>query len=179
MSDLEFVEVNLKEHKQVLLEFTLNYMHWIQKNVKKMYKVDLFKEVGTPLVEYVNDFVENKSISAEYKFYLIHYKQDNNYIGMGGIRKHTDSIAEIVHMHVRSEYHGEGWGLQLLKFLLDTAKTMGYKKIRLDTLGFMKSANRIYEYMGFEEIPPYPESEVPANLHRIMKYYEIKTSSYL
>ena len=80
---------------------------------------------------------------------------------------------------MRSEYHGEGIGLQLLKFLLDKAKLMGYKKIRLDTLGFMESANRIYEYMGFEEIPPFPESEVPANLHRIMKYYEIKTSRYL
>ena len=69
--------------------------------------------------------------------------------------------------------------IRLLKFLLDTAKSMGYKKIRLDTLGFMESANRIYEYVGFEEIAPYPESEVPAKLHRIMKYYELDTSKIL
>ena len=176
---VEYVEVNLKEHKQVLLEFTLNYMHWIQKNVKKMYYVDMFQEVGTPLVDYVNDHVENKSASSEYKYFLVRNTQANNFIGMGGIRKHTDLICEIVHMHVRSEYHGEGWGVQLLKFLLDTAKSMGYKKVRLDTLGFMESANRIYEYMGFEEIPQYPQSEVPAKLNRIMKYYELDTRNIL
>jgi GNAT superfamily N-acetyltransferase len=176
---VEYVEVNLKEHKQVLLEFTLNYMHWIQKNVKKMYYVDMFEEVGTPLVDYVHDYVENKSTSPEFKYFLVRNTQVNNYIGMGGIRKHSGKICEIVHMHVRSEYHGEGRGVQLLKFLLDTAKSMGYKKVRLDTLGFMESANRIYEYFGFEEIPPYPQSEVPAKLHRIMKYYELNTSKIL
>ena len=94
MTEIEFVEENLKEHKQVLLEFTLNYMHWIQKNVQKMYYVDMFKEVGIPLVEYVNDYVENKSTSDEFKYYLVHCTKANNYIGMGGIRKHTDSIGE-------------------------------------------------------------------------------------
>ena len=82
-------------------------------------------------------------------------------------------------MIIRSEYHGEGFGLQLLMFLLNTAKSDGYKKVRLDTLGFMESANRIYEYVGFEEIPPYPESEVPMKLNRIMKYYELNTNKIL
>lgn len=182
MSDeksVEYVEVNLKEHKQVLLEFTLNYMHWIQKNVKKNYYVDMFEEVGTPLVDYVHDYVEIKSTSPEFKYFLVRHTQSNNYIGMGGIRKLSDEIGEIVHMYIRSEYHGEGMGVQLLKFLLDTAKSMGYKKIRLDTLGFMETANRIYEYFGFEEISQYPQSEVPAKLHRIMKYYELDTSKIL
>ncbi len=179
MPELEFVEVNLDEHKQVLLDYTLNYMHWIQKNVKKIYYVDMFEEVGTPLAEYVNIFIENKSTSEEYKFYLVRHTQSNNFIGTGGIRKHSDKICEIIHMHIRSEYQGEGLGLQLLMFLLNTAKSTGYKKVRLDTLGFMTSANRIYEYVGFEEIPPYPESEVPMKLHRIMKYYELDTSKIL
>jgi GNAT superfamily N-acetyltransferase len=179
MSNLKFVEVKNKEQKQVLLDQTMDYMHWIQKNVKKTYYVDLFGEVGTPLVEYVNDFIKHKAISEEYTFYLVCYRESNTYIGTGGIRKHSEEICEIVHMFMRSEYHGEGFGLQLLKFLLETAKSMGYKKVRLDTLGFMDSANRIYEYVGFEEIPPFPQSEVPAKLHRIMKYYELDTSKIL
>lgn len=179
MTDIAFVEVNLKEHKQVLSEFTFSYMEWIQKNVKKMYKVDMFGEVGTPLDEYVEKSIEKKSNSSEYKFYLVHHTQANCYVGMGGIRKHSNAIGEIVHMYIRPDYIGKSYGLQLLKFLLDTAKSMGYKKIRLDTLGFMESANRIYEYVGFEEIPPFPESEVPAKLHRIMKYYEIDTNILL
>jgi GNAT superfamily N-acetyltransferase len=180
MSELEFIEYKDTEgQKQFLLDFTLDYMHWIQKNVRKMYYVNLFEEVGTPLVDYVNDFINTKAIAGEYKFYLVKYKESNSFIGTGGIRKHTDSICEIVHMYIRSEYHGEGFGLNLLKFLLDTAKSQGFQKIRLDTLGFMDSANRIYEYVGFEEIAPYPESEVPAKLHRIMKYYELNTSKIL
>ncbi len=131
MSDeksVEYVEVNLKEHKQVLLEFTLNYMHWIQKNVKKMYYVDMFEEVGTPLVDYVHDYVENKSTSPEFKYYLVRHIQSNNYIGMGGIRKHSDKIGEIVHMHIRSEYHGEGWGVQATEILARYSKINGVQK---------------------------------------------------
>ena len=179
MSELKFVEVNKAAHKRVLTEFTMRYMEWIQENVKKYNNVDLFGEIGTPLKDYVEKFVNNQVNTPEYKMYLIHHTPDNKYIGMGAIRKHTKSIGEIKRMYVVPEYHGKGYGLQLLKFLLETAKSLGYTKIRLDTLQFMKNAQRIYDYVGFTEIPPFAESEVPAKLSHIMKYYEINTNILL
>ncbi|MBN2157000.1 MAG: GNAT family N-acetyltransferase [Candidatus Lokiarchaeota archaeon] len=179
MNMLEFVKTNLDEHKDIVREYTTQYLKWVQDNVLEHYQIDMFKEIGIPIEKYVNNFIEKKAFTSEYSFFLIHHITDDKYIGMGAIRKHTESVGEIKRMYLEDEYHGEGYGLQLLKFLLDTAKTQGYEKVRLDTLKFMDKAQRIYDYVGFKEIPPYEESEVPTKLCQIMKYYEINTNILL
>jgi ribosomal protein S18 acetylase RimI-like enzyme len=46
-------------------------------------------------------------------------------------------------------------GRRLTKTAMRAASGMGYKSIRLDTLPEMAAAQRLYERLGFRDIPAY------------------------
>ena len=55
-----------------------------------------------------------------------------------------------------------GLGRTLVESLIDEARRLGYKKMRLDTLpGRMDKAIALYRSIGFIEIDPYYENPVP------------------
>ena len=69
-------------------------------------------------------------------------------------------------MYVRPDFRGTGLGRALLDALLAEARQVGYATIRLDSAGFMKTAHALYRAAGFEEIEPYPESEIPPDFQK-------------
>ncbi len=86
---------------------------------------------------------------------IILCKAGNEIIGCAGIRKLNNETAELKRMYLQPAYHGKGWGRQLLGQALLLAKTMGYKKVRLDTLPSMQTAQVLYRQAGFYEVAPY------------------------
>src|SRR5512138_802312 len=70
-------------------------------------------------------------------------------VGCVGIRKLDNHVAELKRMYVREKYRRMGLGRQLLDRAIMLAVTLKYKKIRLDTLGFMKPAIKLYRANGF------------------------------
>lgn len=76
-------------------------------------------------------------------------------VGCAGIRKIDGHTAELKRMYVRDEYRGYKIGVTLLEQSLQIAQSLGYKKIRLDTLQDMKKAQELYRSFGFYEIPSY------------------------
>ena len=68
-------------------------------------------------------------------------------------------------MFVRPAYRGQGIGRTLLQALLHAAREDGFTSIRLDSAPFMPDAHALYRSCGFTDISPYPESEVPPQLH--------------
>ena len=50
---------------------------------------------------------------------------------------------------------GTGLGRALTLEVLDQAKKMGYRRVRLDTLRSMTNAMALYEKLGFSEVEPY------------------------
>ncbi len=70
-------------------------------------------------------------------------------------------ICELKRLYLRSAYRGTGLGRALTEAALDAARQMGYALIRLDTLPDMQTAQRLYESLGFYEIPPYYDNPIP------------------
>ena len=81
--------------------------------------------------------------------------------GIACMKRIREDVSEIKRMYVRPEFRGEGVGRALLEALLAEAQQIGYPTVRLDSARFMKAAHSLDRSTGFQEIEPYPESEIP------------------
>ena len=84
-------------------------------------------------------------------------------LGVAAIKELDARHAEIKSMHTAAEARGRGVGRALLSYLLDTARTRGYRLVSLETgttPGFT-AARALYESAGFTPTGPfagYPET---------------------
>ena len=76
---------------------------------------------------------------------------DNKVVGMGGLLKMDNEIAEVKRMRVNIDFQQKGIGSLILENLIRRAKELGYKKLELDTTENMDAAKRLYEKHGFKE----------------------------
>ena len=62
-------------------------------------------------------------------------------------------------MYVRREARGRGFGRALLASILETARSLGLRRITLESHSVLTSARTLYESSGFVPIPhPHPSS---------------------
>ena len=73
--------------------------------------------------------------------------------------------AELKRMYVQPSHRHAGVGRALVDQLIAHMRTAGYRRVRLDSPKFMTAAHGLYRSLGFSEIGPYPESEIPAEYH--------------
>jgi putative acetyltransferase len=86
---------------------------------------------------------------------------------------HTDGLCEMKRLFVRPEFRGKGIGLKLALRIIEDAKKIGYRAMRLDTVaGRMDAAIAMYRGLGFKEIPPYYDNPVPN-----AAFFELKLTS--
>jgi putative acetyltransferase len=79
--------------------------------------------------------------------------------GCVALRKLDDEICEMKRLFVREAFRGSGLGKTLIEKLISEARSIGYRKIRLDTLPVkMPKAVELYRFYGFREIAPYYEN---------------------
>jgi GNAT superfamily N-acetyltransferase len=88
---------------------------------------------------------------------------------MGRIRK---DIGEIKRMYVRPEFRGREIGRALLEALIAEAQEIGHATVRLDSACFMEAAHSLYRSVGFHEIEPYTESEIPPEFQQYWVFME-------
>jgi GNAT superfamily N-acetyltransferase len=70
-------------------------------------------------------------------------------------------IAEIKRLYVRDQARRIGVGKALVEAAVDTARRLGYREIKLDTLPQMEGAIALYRQYGFAPIPPYGSHPYP------------------
>lgn len=91
---------------------------------------------------------------------IILARHTNTAIGCVALKKLEEDICEMKRLYVKPEFRGRGLGLKLSKLILEKAKKIGYTKMRLDTVSWMKEAISIYKLLGFKEIEPYYHNPV-------------------
>jgi putative acetyltransferase len=64
-------------------------------------------------------------------------------------------VCEMKRLYVRKQYRKLGIGDSLVEVLLDEARTRGYKKMVLDTLGRLIPAIKLYTKFGFQDTTAY------------------------
>jgi ribosomal protein S18 acetylase RimI-like enzyme len=74
---------------------------------------------------------------------------------------------ELKRLFLAPETRGLGLSKPLMEVALAHAKKLGYEEMLLDTLRSMKTARRLYEGYGFEEIDSYYENPEDAVFYRL------------
>ena len=86
---------------------------------------------------------------------LLLAEMEDSLAGCVAVRPIDAAICELKRLYVRSACRGTGLGRRLTETALQAARDLGYKRIRLDTLPQMQAAQRLYEDLGFQDIPAY------------------------
>jgi len=75
-------------------------------------------------------------------------------------------ICEIKRLYVRPQFRATGLGKMLTNSVISEAKSIGYKKVRLDTVEpKMKNAVGLYRALGFREIAPYRPNPIEGAMY--------------
>jgi GNAT superfamily N-acetyltransferase len=102
---------------------------------------------------------------------LLAYDASVSPLGCIAVRPFEGRTCEIKRLYVRPEARGTGIGRVLATSILDVARGLGYERAVLDTASFMTSAAKLYESLGFVDIPPYYDNPYSADTSRYLIRY--------
>lgn len=96
-------------------------------------------------------------------------KIGDNPVAACGIKSFKEDICELKRLYCKVEGRGHKLGERLTLASLEQARKLGYTEIYLDTDFGLTHANRIYEKLGFKDIPRYYENPMGCSRYMALK----------
>jgi putative acetyltransferase len=70
-------------------------------------------------------------------------------------------VGEVKRLYVQPAHRGARWGHRLAETVIEEARAIGYRELKLDTLGWMAPARALYAALGFRECAAYYDNPLP------------------
>lgn len=97
--------------------------------------------------------------------HLVEPGKSESLVGCVAMHKLEEGNCEMKRLYVRPEFRGERAGRKLAEALIAEAHSIGYRRMRLDTLPIMREAQQLYRVLGFRAIPAYQKDPTPGALY--------------
>jgi ribosomal protein S18 acetylase RimI-like enzyme len=152
---LEIHQIQPERDRAHVDELFWEYLQWADTRLRQELGVDLDIET-----------LHEQTMRELHKFApphgrLLLARQASQVAGIACLREIKPGVGEIKRMYVRPAFRRQGIGRALTERLLSEARAIGYTSLRLDSTCFMQAAHALYRSLGFRQIEPYPESEIP------------------
>jgi len=85
--------------------------------------------------------------------------------GCAASRRIDDDACEMKRLYTRPMFRGRGIGRRLAESIIASAREIGYRKMRLDTLATMTEAIALYRSLGFRTIEAYYDNPIPSAVY--------------
>lgn len=119
-------------------------------------------DVYDPEAELAED---RRSLEEEEESWAWVARRDGTPAGCVLLYGQTDELAEFRRLWVPPDHRGEGVGRELVRVVVEKAREQGYETLGLTTPPWSEAAHALYESMGFERTPPYPETRLSEEHH--------------
>ncbi len=156
MEEPRFQEVESNEQKERAGALIREYLEWLNGLVKRDYGIEF--DVNAMIESDLAD--PDKFRPPDGRFYLALY--DNAVAGVGCLKRLAEGVGEIQRMYVLPAFRGKGIGRAIVNRLVDDARMIGYRQLKLESLEFLKAAHSLYRSVGFREIDPYDGNSMEA-----------------
>ncbi|MBT2160999.1 GNAT family N-acetyltransferase [Zobellia barbeyronii] len=110
-------------------------------------------KVGTAYADVTLDHMFENYDKPRASYFVV--EENETILGCAGIAQldnSEDNICELQKMYFLEEARGRGIGSEMLQKCLEKAKEFNFEEIYLETMPYMKAAQKLYVRMGFEYI---------------------------